>query len=161
MPELNISKEDWGLNVFAKCACHAHAVEVSWFKCINGTYDDAIYLNCWYHGHQGYTLWERVKMAWRVLLGRTEDVEQIILDRDEARQFGETLVRAAEELPHSEAIPQVDPNSSNLDDLFAWGEAVARRTGLTKERSRELLRSVRRKAHEPWYDQEGHLSGAD
>lgn len=48
-----------------------------------------------------------------------------------------------EEPPPVEEIPEVNPDSDTLDDLFAWGEAVARRAGLTEERSRELLRLVR------------------
>jgi len=99
MPELNVSKEDWGLKVFAKCVCHAHAVEVSWFQKDDGTYDDEIFLSFWHHGHQDYTLWERVKMAWRILTGHTVEIDEIILDREEAKQLGEALARAAEELP--------------------------------------------------------------
>lgn len=99
MPELSVSKEKWGLKLFAKCKCHAHAIEISWFQNDDGAYDDEIFLNVWHHGHQGYTLWERIKMAWQVLTGRTIEVEEIILDREEAKQLGEALVKAAEELP--------------------------------------------------------------
>jgi len=44
------------------------------------------------------------------------------------------------------AIPPVDPNSPDLDDLWAWGEAVAKLGNITPERSKEILAAVRRYA---------------
>ena len=99
MSKPQLTKEKWGWNIFAKCECHAHAVEISWFRGDDGTYEDRVYLNFWHHGHQDYTLWERIKMAWRILRGRTVEIDEIILDREETKQFGEALVKATEELP--------------------------------------------------------------
>lgn len=40
-------------------------------------------------------------------------------------------------------LPTVDPNARGLDDLFAWGRAIALRGHITPERSQEILRLVR------------------
>lgn len=42
------------------------------------------------------------------------------------------------------AIPKVDPDKPGLDDLFAWGDAVAEAGELTIEKCKELLALVRR-----------------
>ncbi|MGB9886880.1 MAG: hypothetical protein ACPLRW_07785 [Moorellales bacterium] len=42
-----------------------------------------------------------------------------------------------------EELSQVDPGSGSLDDLGAWGEVMARRGGLARERSKQLLKLVR------------------
>ena len=39
----------------------------------------------------------------------------------------------------SVSVPDVDPEGSGLDDLFAWGDAVAERAQLTPERTKEIL----------------------
>lgn len=62
----------------------------------------------------------------------------------------ERLFKRAEAVAHKPDadadIPDVDPDSPELDDLFAWGDAVAKRGGITPERSREILHRVRENA---------------
>lgn len=53
--------------------------------------------------------------------------------------------QAAEAIRRAEEpLPPVDPDSPDLDDLFDWGEAVARRGHITPEVSRRILAAVRR-----------------
>ncbi len=40
-------------------------------------------------------------------------------------------------------VPEVNPEGPSLDDLFAWGDAVARLGQITPERSKELLALAR------------------
>lgn len=51
-------------------------------------------------------------------------------------------------------LPRVDPRNDNLNDLWAWGEEVARRAGLTEERSKELLQLVREFLHSEHADRD-------
>jgi len=43
-----------------------------------------------------------------------------------------------------EPLPEVDADSFDLDDLFAWGSAVTRRGQITPKRSRQIVIAVRK-----------------
>lgn len=42
----------------------------------------------------------------------------------------------------ADGVPLLTEDST-LEELFAWGAAVAKRAGITREKSREILRRVR------------------
>ncbi len=44
------------------------------------------------------------------------------------------------------SLPPVDPDSTDLTDLFEWGAAVAKAGRLTPARSKEIIASVRKNA---------------
>ncbi|HHY38978.1 MAG TPA: hypothetical protein GX507_08650 [Clostridia bacterium] len=56
------------------------------------------------------------------------------------------VVRVLREAEQDTPLPEVDPNSTDLSDLFAWGRAVAERCNLTPEQSKKLLAMVRKHA---------------
>jgi len=66
-------------------------------------------------------------------------------DEKMAVQAKQLYEQAAEALRRAEEpLPPVDPDSPDLDDLFKWGEAVARRGRITPDVSRQILAAVRR-----------------
>lgn len=60
-----------------------------------------------------------------------------LIDEEGSRSFGKEVVDAS-------GAPPVDPDSSDLSDLFAWGRWVAEQANLSPERSKEILEAVRR-----------------
>lgn len=58
-------------------------------------------------------------------------------------QLIKQLVNEVESATSAQSVPDVDPDNATWDDVFRWGEEVARRGLISKEGSRALLKEVR------------------
>lgn len=80
---------------------------------------------------------------WSDKAGREEDMSALLEQMySELRPLVRPVVR--KKIP----IPDVDPNKPGLDDLFAWGEAVAEAGGITVEKCKDLLALIRQRYDE-------------
>lgn len=80
-----------GFSRFAKCECGAHIVGVSAYE-----YEPAIISLNWYalDGYGGATLWERIKIAWKIIVKGNHITHDVVLTAESATEFAEDILEA-------------------------------------------------------------------
>ena len=76
-----------------ECNCFTHRVEVTAVKELK-----MIVVTFWYSGHKHSSIWERLKMAWKVFRRQSAEFEEVWLDPDGAWKMAKELEDAGREV---------------------------------------------------------------
>jgi len=75
MKRRTIMEEENPRSLFLKCMCHGHAIELTKYND-----DKYIYLSFWKCGFETDTLWERIKIIWRLLKNGRVAIDDFVFD---------------------------------------------------------------------------------
>lgn len=119
----NITKVEQIVNpnktsIFIKCACGTEGIDISVNLSDEEWYDEKIfYLSFWHYGNgrsSTHSIKERISRAWKVLVGKGYEANEIILNENEAYQLREFISRQLSDRDLIETLRK-DKESLNLE----------------------------------------------
>lgn len=88
--------------ISVECSCNTHGFRIT--SSIEQDWEEAVFLTFWvdeWYKDDGIlsNIWQRIKLAWKVLANGDYFLHEIILERDQAKQVGDSLTIMANNLP--------------------------------------------------------------